>query len=106
MDGGGRRDTIRGDVNCRNFLLADDGILYGVDFETLPEGKRETDVGVLCAYILTYDPARSPLKKQMAEELIALAAKKLSLNEKALRGELRLALEDTALRREHKDVRL
>ena len=50
-------NTLRGDVNLRNFLYRD-GICFGVDFEDPPvSGEAERDAGRMLAFVLTYDPA-------------------------------------------------
>ena len=59
----------RGDVNCRNFILTPAGGLYGVDFESLPAGDKETDLGRLTAYILTYEPPYTIFKKRLSAAL-------------------------------------
>ncbi|WP_195267897.1 RIO1 family regulatory kinase/ATPase [Eubacterium sp. 1001713B170207_170306_E7] len=47
---------IRGDVNFRNFIVGVSGIT-GIDFETLPTGRKETDAANLLAYYAAYSPA-------------------------------------------------
>jgi len=63
---GGR---TRGDVNCRNFILTPDSRVFGVDFEELPHGSKETDLGRLTAFILTYDPPYTAYKINLAQKL-------------------------------------
>ena len=48
------------DINLRNFIINNDGEIYGFDFEDCDVGKIKEDVGKLCAYILTYDPPFTP----------------------------------------------
>jgi len=62
-------NSLRGDVNCRNFLVTPDLNIAGVDFETPCTGIRETDLGKLIAYILTYRPKYTAYKKYLAELL-------------------------------------
>ena len=58
---------IRGDVNCRNFIVAPGAhIIYGVDFEHLDCGCKEADAGRLAAFILNYDPAYTRYKLELA----------------------------------------
>ena len=59
----------RGDVNCRNFILTEEGRLFSVDFESLPQGRKEEDLGRLAAYILTYDPPYTEYKLKLVDEL-------------------------------------
>jgi tRNA A-37 threonylcarbamoyl transferase component Bud32 len=61
--------VCRGDVNCRNFILTSDGRLCGVDFEKLPFGRREADLGRLTAFILTYEPSRTAYKQRLTQGL-------------------------------------
>jgi RIO-like serine/threonine protein kinase len=60
---------IRGDVNCRNFIITPDARVYGVDFEDLQYGRKEADLGRMTAFILTYDPAYTDYKKKLAQSL-------------------------------------
>jgi len=60
---------IRGDVNCRNFLVTPDGRIAGLDFETARTGDRETDLGGLLAFILEYRPKNTPFKKMLSDLL-------------------------------------
>ena len=62
---------IRGDVNCRNFIVAPGAyIIYGVDFEELGDGGKEADAGRLAAFILNYDPAYTSYKIELAGAII------------------------------------
>ncbi|MCL2695946.1 MAG: phosphotransferase, partial [Clostridiales bacterium] len=60
MDG-----QIRGDVNGRNFLW-DGARWWGVDFEQRETGERAQDIGRLLAFVLTYDPPNTPIKRAFA----------------------------------------
>lgn len=53
--------VILNDVNLRNFILTPAGIT-GVDFEDCTAGDIETDIGKICAFILTYTPMFTSLK--------------------------------------------
>jgi len=64
-------DKIRGDVNCRNFIITQDKRVFGVDFEELLSGCKETDLGRLRAFILSYDPPHTEYKKRLAQALTA-----------------------------------
>lgn len=60
---------IRGDVNCRNFLVMPDGRIAGVDFEERAYGPREADLGRIAAFILNYDPANTKFKSELVDAL-------------------------------------
>jgi len=62
-------DRTRGDVNCRNFIITQDMRVFSVDFEDLPLGRKETDLGRMRAFILNYDPAYTEYKKSLAQAL-------------------------------------
>ena len=72
--------TIRGDVNCRNFILTPENRLFGVDFENLPHGQRETDLGRMTAYILTYSPPYTPYKRCLTQALTDCFASHFKIN--------------------------
>jgi len=57
------KGNIRGDVNCRNFLVTNENFIAGIDFEKSHTGSRETDLGKLLAFILTYRPEYTVYKK-------------------------------------------
>jgi tRNA A-37 threonylcarbamoyl transferase component Bud32 len=50
----GRTGEIRGEVNGRNFIIAENRVV-SVDFEGRAFGKAEQDIGRLLAFIRTYD---------------------------------------------------
>lgn len=60
---------LKGDVNLRNFILGPGGI-WGLDFEELPPGRPEVDLGRICAFILTTRPAFVPGRSQMCRLLL------------------------------------
>lgn len=91
--------VCRGDVNCRNFILTPDRQLVGVDFEDLPAGCKETDLGRLTAFILTYDPPYSDYKKRLAQELIERFSKRFGLDPEHVRLEHERELEAMRRRR-------
>lgn len=72
------------DINLRNFIISNNGIIYGFDFEDYDAGKIEEDVGKLCAYILTYDPPFTPWKLQFTKEFFDLCCKELKINQQVL----------------------
>jgi len=67
---------IRGDVNGRNFLF-DGKRCWGVDFEEPATGVKEQDIGRLVAYVLTYDPPGTTVKKAFADRLLDTAEQTL-----------------------------
>lgn len=71
-------NIIFGDAHFKNFILSDK--LYAVDLEDFTEGTEETDIGKMCAYILTYDPAFTSFKIKLVKEFILLAEKILMLD--------------------------
>lgn len=66
--GGG---SILGDAHLRNFLLSPQGQIAGVDFETCRPGDPEEDAASLAVFALTYDPAFTPLKEELALLLLS-----------------------------------
>ena len=53
-----------GDVNARNFLF-DGETIYGLDFESTKDDRGvEDDMGQMLAFLMTYHPADSGLKKR------------------------------------------
>lgn len=64
------KKVILGNANIRNFIIRQE--LYGVDFEDCREGKREEDVGLICAFMLTYTPPYTLWKKVFVKEMMDL----------------------------------
>lgn len=87
----------RGDINCRNFLF-DGKNVWGVDFEDEDEGSFAENIGQLCAFILTYDPAHTPLKN----ELVSIIIKHSGLEPAQVDREKTKALELLSQRRRRK----
>ena len=77
-----QKGSIRGDVNCRNFLIMQHGNIVGVDFETAHSGYREKDLGRLMAYILTYRPEYTPYKIELSDLLLEGFTAHFGLNPK------------------------
>lgn len=71
--------SIYGDVNFRNFIVGSGGV-YGIDFENVHIGSKETDIGKAVAFLQTYNPAFTDYKKHMAEILIKYSAAELNLD--------------------------
>ena len=70
---------IRGDVNGRNFLYAN-GTFYGVDFEEHCYGAIEQDVGRIIAFVSTYTPPDTKIKKAFAARLNETLSRKVPLD--------------------------
>jgi len=84
----------RGDVNCRNFIITRENIV-GLDFEELPEGSPETDIGRLLAFILAYDPAYTPQRIVFAKALWQV----FQLSEDTIQAAMQAEFEAMAQRR-------
>lgn len=76
------------DINLRNFILTNDGVLYGIDFEDVSLGEIGEDIGKLCAFILTYYPALTWWKLEFTRELFNLSLEQFSLDRDNLLREL------------------
>lgn len=97
----GGKTLTRGDSNLRNFIIHENGALYGVDFEEAAPGNPAWDLGRLCASILDTEPMFTPEKAALCRRLIARygrAAGRESL-EKHLTSFIAAALRETARRR-------
>lgn len=75
---------LRGDVNCRNFIVNDIGI-WGIDFEETTTGEKEMDIGRLIAFILTYKPSFTAWKYEFCSLLEGVMCQILSLDRFKLR---------------------
>jgi len=95
--------VCRGDVNGRNFLLTPDDRLYGVDFEVLPPGRKETDLGRLTAFALTYDPPRTAYKQRLSQALTRRFTELFGLDPAAVHAEHERELAAMRLRRAKND---
>lgn len=62
---------VMADLNLRNFLY-DDTLdeVAGLDFEESKIGAFEDMIARLCAYILLYDPAFTPLKEKIIQHIL------------------------------------
>lgn len=94
---------ILGDVNWRNFILADK--IYGLDFEECREGKKEEDIGKLCAFALTYDPAYTHFKERMVAAIRDIFSEKLGLSSRDISMEMQKELAAIKKRRPEQDLR-
>lgn len=74
-----RTGQIRTDMHARNFLW-DGARISGVDFEQTACGEREADVGALCAYLYTYDPAQTDYKRALTALCLSVMVQSLGLD--------------------------
>jgi RIO-like serine/threonine protein kinase len=88
---------VYGDVNLRNFIVAESGI-YGVDLEETHPGRPEIDIGRAMAFILTYYPV-TQYKKEAAEYLIRSASERLDLSIGEMENQKEKELSDMLIRR-------
>ena len=92
-----------GDVNLRNFIVAEQG-LYGVDLEDVMPGEKAADVGKIAAYMLTYDPAYTQYKRNAEAYFVDRCVDRLHLSRAAVFFEKEKELERMRVRRaERKD---
>lgn len=92
-----KRNYMLGDINLRNFILGHR--LYGFDFEDSGPGDKEDDLGRLCAFLLTYQPAFTPFKRTLAEKLFASGCHSLSLQAPLVIDAFETEMQAIALRR-------
>lgn len=84
------------DINFRNFILKDNNI-WGLDFEDCQPGKKERDIGRICAFAITYVPLYSRWKIYFVKEFLKTSLEYFPLDleviEEAYRIEL-MAIEE------------
>ncbi len=73
-------NCILGDVNLKNFILHQNGQIYGIDFEECTPGEIEMDVGKICAFVLTYFPEYTTWKEALVKRLMTDLVGELSLD--------------------------
>ena len=88
-----------GDINFRNFIIAEDGI-HGIDLEETREGKIAADIGKVAAYLLTYDPACTLYKKEIVDYFINSSAGKLNIQKNDIADEQCKELDYMKVRRQ------
>jgi len=96
-----KTSEIRGDVNGRNFIVTDSGIV-GVDFEEHIFGHQKTDFGRLLAYIATYsyeDDRAQKVQREMVKMLTDSISKRFSLSDDVLSAEVANGLLEIESRR-------
>ena len=85
------KQYIMNDINLRNFLINNNKI-YGIDFELCEEGKIETDIGKMIAYIITYDPIATDWKFKFINDFAHIFLLNFNLNVVLLIKEIKLEL--------------
>ena len=64
-------NSLRGDINLRNFIITKDNITFGVDFEEkMSQGDFEKDFGRIIAFIATYSPFFNDSKAAFSSKLL------------------------------------
>lgn len=91
------KSMILGDVNFRNFIIADQ--IYGLDFEEYREGNPAEDIGALCAFALTYDPAFTLWKYHFVMAVRDIIAASLKLPWETVFAHMQTELERISSRR-------
>lgn len=79
---------IMKDINLRNFIVSNEGIIYGFDFEDYTEGDVKEDIGKLCAYMLTYSPPFTSWKLKFTQEVFNRFANEFGVNHNILLDEV------------------
>lgn len=69
------------DINLRNFIIDNNGTIYGFDFEDCDIGEIEEDVAKICAYMLTYDPPFTSWKLEFVKEAFYIFAEKFHIDQ-------------------------
>lgn len=95
---------IRGDVNFRNFIVSVPGII-GIDFEELPTGQKEADIGSLLAYYAAYSPAFTDRRAEGVEIMLKAFLSAVPLDKNAVLEEMRRAFKRMEQRRKSFDTR-
>lgn len=63
------RECILFDMNFRNFIIKNNQI-YRIDFEEVTFGKKESDIGKILAFGLTYSPEFTGWKKEFEKDFV------------------------------------
>lgn len=86
-------DRIHWDINFSNFVFHEDN-LWGVDFEDVTQGEKETDMGRFIAFLMTYAPAFTKWKLHFLREFYPMAKEYLKID----KHKVRIAMMDEFLR--------
>ena len=94
----GDQQWTMGDVNLRNFLVKNNQV-YGIDFEDCRIGCIAEDVGKICAFALTYQPAFTEWKRQFVRQLMEVLTTGLGLDSAQVQSETMKELKAISERR-------
>ncbi len=73
------------DVNLRNFLYDEKSkILYGLDFEECSAGSMIISAASVAAFIRTYTPENTPLKREISEYVLQMFAQNCEMEVESL----------------------
>ncbi len=73
------------DVNLRNFLYDEKSkTLYGLDFEECSAGSMLVSAASVAAFIRTYQPENTPLKREIAEYVLQMFAQNCEMEVESL----------------------
>ena len=99
------KSLIMGDMNLRNFILIktpDGDDLYRVDFEDCSTGNIGKDLGSFCAFIVSYYPAFTAWKVDLARKFFISFKYHFCIDAINLKKEVKKSLLMLNLRREDK----
>ncbi len=96
---------IRGDVNFRNFIVGVSGVI-GIDFEALPTGQKEMDMGAMLAYYAAYSPAFTTQRTRSAAIMFNVFSEKILLDKNKVLEEIHIAFKRMKKRRKCFDTRI
>ena len=74
-----------------------------MDLENVHSGLKETDIGKAAAFLLTYNPAFTDYKKDMAEILIQYSAAQMNLDISSIMDAAEKEFQNIQLRRNRKN---
>ncbi len=95
----GNSSLLKKDVNLRNFIYRN-GQVYGLDFEEIGQGDVRLDLGNICFFILTNEPAHKKEKRIMMKEFLQSYEKYSNRQVKDIETFLLLATTEAKRRRE------
>lgn len=90
-------EMMLGDAHLRNFICGSG--VYGVDFECVAPGRRETDIASLALFTLTYTPMCTPAKYELGAFLCRRCIQLMGLDPDLLRTEMSAQAELISARR-------
>ena len=103
MDSKTNKTICLNDMNLRNFIYQPEKERFvGIDFELCGENRREYDVGMLMAYILSYDPINTTYKRDMAKYMLESLVSKLDLERDVVLEQCRINLKKMQIRRKNR----